>query len=141
MSSSLSCVRIAEVARRSGLPATTLRYYESLGLLSVRRGPNGYRDYDPDVLTRLDLIEASKELGLSLEEVAGHLGVMGEGSCTQVRDHLHPLLVQQVARIEAKLAALKRLRQRLSTAEVALARCPDRSESCATECVLASTHP
>ncbi|WP_380161992.1 MerR family transcriptional regulator [Kineococcus sp. R86509] len=132
-------MRIAEVARRSGLPATTLRYYESLGLLSVRRGPNGYRDYDydSDVLTRLDLIEASKELGLSLEEVAGHLGVMGEGSCTQVRDHLHPLLVQQVARIEAKLVALEQLRHRLSTAEVALAGCPDRSESCATECVLA----
>lgn len=132
-------MRIAEVVRRSRVPATTLRYYESIGLLTVRRGPNGYREYDPNVLTRLDLIEASKELGLSLEEVAGHLAVMGTGSCTQVRDHLHPLLVEQVVRIEAKLAALERLRRRLSAAEVGLAACPDRSQACATECILGSS--
>lgn len=129
-------MRIAEVSRRSGVPATTLRYYETIGLLTVRRGLNGYRDYDPDVLTRLDLIEASKELGLSLDEVAGHLGVMGEGSCTQVRYHLQPLLSQQVRQIEAKLAALEQLRLRLSAAERGLAACPDRNESCATECIL-----
>lgn len=130
-------MRISEVARRSGVPATTLRYYEAAGLLTVRRGANGYRDYDADVLTRLDLIEAGKELGLSLEQVSGHLGVMGEGSCTQVRDHLQPLLGAQVRQLKARLIALEELRLRLVAAERALAGCPDRSQSCATECVLA----
>jgi DNA-binding transcriptional MerR regulator len=132
-------VRISEVSRRSGIPATALRYYETIGLLTARRSSNGYRDYDEDVLGRLDLIEASKELGLPLEEIARHLDVLQTRSCTEVRDSLRPLLAEQLRQIEDKRARLERLSRRLRAADAGLARCPDRDERCSSECALSSS--
>lgn len=133
-------MRIAELSRRSGVAATALRYYESIGLITVRRASNGYREYDEDVLGRLDLIEASKELGLPLDEIARHLEVLQSHSCTEVRDSLRPLLVEQLRQIEDKRARLERLSQRLHTAEAGLASCPDRDELCSSECALGASH-
>lgn len=131
-------MRIAELSRRSGVPATALRYYESIGLITARRASNGYREYDEDVLGRLDLIEASKELGLPLDEIARHLDVLQSHSCTEVRDSLRPLLVEQLRQIDDKRARLERLSQRLRAAETGLANCPDRDSLCSSECALSS---
>ena len=46
-------LRIAEVAQRSGVPASTLRYYDQIGLVPTGREGNGYRAYPEDVLDRL----------------------------------------------------------------------------------------
>ncbi|MER7571479.1 helix-turn-helix domain-containing protein [Streptomyces sp. NPDC126514] len=61
---------IAEVARRAGLPASTLRYYEEKGLIAStgRRGLR--RQYDPGVLERLALIVLGRTAGFSLDEIA-----------------------------------------------------------------------
>jgi DNA-binding transcriptional MerR regulator len=61
---------IAEVARRSGMPASTLRFYEEKGLLAStgRRGMR--RLFDPGVLERLALIAVGRTAGFSLEEIA-----------------------------------------------------------------------
>jgi len=61
---------ITEVARRSGVPASTLRFYEEKGLLSSigRRGLR--RLFDPGVLERLALIALGRAAGFSLEEIA-----------------------------------------------------------------------
>ncbi|MFD5639859.1 helix-turn-helix domain-containing protein [Streptomyces sp. NPDC127077] len=61
---------IAEVARRAGVPASTLRYYEEKGLIAPtgRRGLR--RQYDPGVLERLALIAMGRSAGFSLDEVA-----------------------------------------------------------------------
>lgn len=61
---------IAEVARASGLPASTLRYYEEKGLI-VSVGRRGLRRvFGPDVLERLALIALGRASGLSLDEIA-----------------------------------------------------------------------
>jgi DNA-binding transcriptional MerR regulator len=62
---------IAEVARQSRLPASTLRYYEERGLIrSVgRRGLR--RLFDPNVMHRISLIKLGRNAGFSLEEIAG----------------------------------------------------------------------
>jgi len=62
---------IAEVARRSGLPASTLRYYEERGLISSvgRRGLR--RLFNPTVLERLALISLGRSAGFTLDEIAG----------------------------------------------------------------------
>ena len=62
---------IAEVARRSGVPASALRYYERRGLIAPvgRRGLR--RLYDARVLERLALIALGRSAGFSLEEIAG----------------------------------------------------------------------
>ena len=61
---------IAEVAKRSGLPASTLRFYEEKGLISSvgRRGLR--RMFDPRVLERLALIALGSAAGFSLDEIA-----------------------------------------------------------------------
>ncbi|WP_141589011.1 helix-turn-helix domain-containing protein [Myxococcus sp. AB056] len=61
---------ITEVARRTGVPASTLRFYEAKGLLSStgRRGLR--RLFNPDVLERLALIALGREAGFSLDELA-----------------------------------------------------------------------
>lgn len=132
-------MRISEVSRRSGVPATALRYYETIGLITARRTSNGYRAYDEDILGRLDLIEASKELGLPLETIAQHLQVLQTQSCTDVRDRLLPLLQEQLRKIDDKRARLERLSNRLRAAEAGLAACPDSDDRCSTECALGAT--
>lgn len=63
---------IAEVAKKSGVPASTLRYYEEKGLI-VSVGRSGLRRvFRPDVLERLALIALGRVAGLSLDEI-GHM--------------------------------------------------------------------
>jgi len=61
---------INEVAKRSGVPASALRFYEEKGLVSSvgRRGLR--RLFDPDVLERLALISLGRSAGFSLDEIA-----------------------------------------------------------------------
>jgi DNA-binding transcriptional MerR regulator len=68
---------IAEVARRSGLPASALRYYEEKGLIASigRRGLR--RLFDPGVLERLSLIAVGQAAGFSLDEIALMFGSDG----------------------------------------------------------------
>jgi DNA-binding transcriptional MerR regulator len=63
-------VDISEVAQRSGVPASTLRFYEEKGLIASigRRGL--HRLFDPTVLERLALIAVGRAAGFSLDEIA-----------------------------------------------------------------------
>lgn len=68
---------ITEVAKRSSVPASTLRYYEEMGLIASvgRRGLR--RLFNATVLERLALIALGRVAGFSLEEIAGMLGTDG----------------------------------------------------------------
>jgi MerR-like DNA binding protein len=58
-------MNIGELARRSGVPSTALRYYEKAGLLpESRRTPAGYRTFQPDTLPRLAFIRQRRLLAL-----------------------------------------------------------------------------
>ena len=60
---------ISEVARRSGVRATTIRYYESISVLPEPRRSSGQRRYDPAVIERLAFIQVAQRLGFSLAEI------------------------------------------------------------------------
>jgi MerR family redox-sensitive transcriptional activator SoxR len=60
---------IGEVARRAGLLPTTLRYYESIGLLPDPARENGSRRYDASVFRRLEMIQTAQQAGFTLAEV------------------------------------------------------------------------
>ncbi|SCF45784.1 MerR family transcriptional regulator [Micromonospora mirobrigensis] len=64
---------IGQLAQRSGIPATTLRYYDSIGLLEPRRLPNGHRRFPEETLERLRLVRLCRRLGLRLDEIAAVL--------------------------------------------------------------------
>ncbi len=88
-------MRIGELARQSGVPATALRYYEQLGLLpEPGRTESGYRVYGEEAVDRLAFIRAAQAVGLTLAEVRQVLGVRdaGEAPCrvvTDLIDHRH----------------------------------------------------
>ena len=63
-------MKIGELARRSGLAASRIRFYESRGLLPmVDRMPNGYRRYPTDAQLVLELIDTAQQAGFSLDEI------------------------------------------------------------------------
>ncbi|MDP8988257.1 MAG: redox-sensitive transcriptional activator SoxR [Actinomycetota bacterium] len=64
---------IGEVARRSGLAVSALRFYEANGLISSTRTEGGQRRYRRDVLRRLAVIQAAQQVGFPLAEIAGML--------------------------------------------------------------------
>src|SRR5680860_91024 len=81
-------MRIGEVAAAAGVPTQTVRFYERRGLLpQPLRGPNGYREYDASILTRLAFIRCGQAAGLTLVEVASILDLRHEGAvpCAHVQ--------------------------------------------------------
>lgn len=66
-------MEIGEVARQSGLPASTLRYYEEKGLIQSVGRKGIKRLYDPEVMQRLALISMGSTAGFSLDESAAML--------------------------------------------------------------------
>ncbi len=69
---------IGKVAERSGVLASTLRYYEEVGLIRSEGRHGLRRQFDPDVLLRLSLIGLGKTAGFSLEEIAAMFGADGQ---------------------------------------------------------------
>jgi DNA-binding transcriptional MerR regulator len=100
-----STFKIGEVARQSGLPIKTIRYYEEFGLLTpaVVRSQAGYRLFDPDVLVRLAFIKRAQSLGLSLAEIRSILTIHDQGHlpCYSVKHHLQERLTHIAQQIQA----------------------------------------
>ena len=98
---------VGQLAERSGVPATTLRYYDAIGLLVPQRLPNGHRRYGPEAVERLRLVQLCRRLGLRLDEVAGVLapGSGGQRRAVAVR-HLREVdeRIRELAEVRGVLA-------------------------------------
>ncbi|OCC13399.1 Mercuric resistance operon regulatory protein [Streptomyces sp. PTY087I2] len=127
-------MRISQLAERSGVPATTLRFYESAGLLSADRTPAGYRMYGEDAVDRLAFIGAAKHLGLALEEIGELVGVWEAGACRDVKADLRPRISARLAEAEARAAELAAFTASLRGALAHLDALPDRAGRCDPEC-------
>lgn len=95
---------IGEVARRSGIPASTLRYYDEIGLISPAGRHGLRRQFEPDVLLRLALITMGKSAGFSLESISAILG--RDGQPVLPRQELHHR-ADELDRHIRELAALR----------------------------------
>ena len=71
---------IATVAKRSGLPASTLRYYEEKGLIASLGRHGLRRVFDPSVLERLALVALGRAAGFSLDDIARMFSADGRPS-------------------------------------------------------------
>ena len=105
-------MRIGEAAEAAGVPSQTIRFYERRGLLPPpSRGPNGYREYDASVLTRLAFIRSGQAAGLTLVEVASILDLRRDGAVPCA--HVHSLLLTKLEAIRARQRELAVLRKEL----------------------------
>jgi MerR family copper efflux transcriptional regulator len=119
---------IGTVAKESGIPIKTIRYYEELGLLkTVGRTEGGFRLFSADVLTRLTFIKRAQHLGMSLSEIHEFLEVHDQGDlpCERVQQALRGKLTD----IDRQIQQLQMLKQEL---EELLAQQP--TNSAATIC-------
>ena len=103
---------IQELAKQTGLAATTIRYYESIGLIPrPQRAENNYREYTPADVERVRFIAGARSLDFSLDDIAEFLVARDDGSllCQQVLDSLD----QHLAEIDRRIADLLALRETL----------------------------
>jgi DNA-binding transcriptional MerR regulator len=62
-------VQIGELAKRTGLSASRIRFYEAQGLINVTRQANGYRAYSAEALVALNIITSAQDAGFTLGEI------------------------------------------------------------------------
>lgn len=97
-------MKIGELARRSGLAASTIRFYESKGLLRMAdRRANGYRAYPPEAVAVLAIIASAQQAGFTLEEIR-HL--LPQDITQWQHDDLLAALQKKIADIETLQARL-----------------------------------
>lgn len=105
-------MRIGELARDSGVPARTLRFYEARGLLpDPGRTAGGHRDYPPEAVARVRFIKRAQAAGLTLAQIEVVLAVRdgGEAPCA----HVQALVADRLADVERRLDELSRVRASL----------------------------
>ena len=105
-------MRIGELAEAVSVPAKTIRYYETIGLLpAAARHPNGYRSYDESAGDRLRFVKAAQAVGFTLAEIKEILSLRdaGEEPCGHVLD----LVDRRVREITAQVSALEKMRGEL----------------------------
>ena len=100
---------IGEVARRSGVAASALRFYEERGLITSERAGSGHRRYPRPVLRRIAFIVYAQRVGLTLEEIGGELAKLPANHVPTRRDWSR-LSMQWSSRIDARIAELQRLK-------------------------------
>lgn len=104
-----SLLTINQVARRSGVPASALRYYEEKGLITSERAGSGHRRFRRPVLRRLAFIVFAQRLGMSLGEIAVELAKLPGDHVPKGQDWA-TLSEPWSARIDQRIAELERLK-------------------------------
>jgi MerR family redox-sensitive transcriptional activator SoxR len=104
---------IGEVARRSGVASSALRFNEDRGLIASERSGSGHRRYDRSVLRRIAFIVFAQRVGLTLEEIGAELAKLPPGRVPTRRDWSR-LSQGWSSRIEERIAELERLRAGLT---------------------------
>ena len=104
---------IGEVARRSGVATSALRFYEERGLIASERAGSGHRRYRRPVLRRIAFLVFAQRIGLTLEEIHDELAKL-PGNRAPKRSDWEALSSSWTARIDARIAELERLRAGLT---------------------------
>ena len=104
-----SDLTIGEVAQRSGVAASALRFYEERGLIASERAGSGHRRFPRSVLRRIAFIVFAQRVGLSLEEIGIELAKLPPGRAPTRRDWSR-LSSRWSTRIDARIAELQRLK-------------------------------
>ncbi|MBO9524315.1 MAG: MerR family transcriptional regulator [Nocardioidaceae bacterium] len=101
-------MRISELAERVGVPTSTVRYYERVGLLAApARTPSGYRAYDDAAAARLLFVTRARHMGLTCEQITTLLPVWEGSNCGAARLGVTRLVEEKQAEIALRIAELE----------------------------------
>jgi MerR family transcriptional regulator, redox-sensitive transcriptional activator SoxR len=104
---------IGEVARRSGVASSALRFYEQRGLISSEREGSGHRRYPRSVLRRIAFIVFAQRIGLTLDEIGVELAKLPPHHAPTRNDWAR-LSATWTSRIDDRIAELERLKRGLT---------------------------
>lgn len=104
-------MQISELATRAGVSVHAIRHWEGLGLVTARRRPSGYREFDDSVVRELRFISMSRQCGFTLPQIAEVLPAYRSQALTPAR--MVAMLQERVAEIDAEIAKKKALRKQL----------------------------
>jgi MerR family redox-sensitive transcriptional activator SoxR len=103
---------VGEVARRSGVPVSTLHFYEAKGLIHSSRTEGNQRRYARDVLRRIAVIRVAQRVGIALADIQAALASL-PGTAAPSRADWEALSAAWRADLDARMAQLKKLRDTL----------------------------
>ena len=122
----METIGIGTLAKRAGVSIDTIRYYERNGLLSPQaRLASGYRRYGDRQVARLRFIRRAQDLGFSLRDINGLLGLSGQRDVARIKRSAE----RKLAEVNKRIAALTRVQGALS---VLIDKCPGHGR--AAEC-------
>lgn len=104
---------IGQLAKRSGVATSALRFYEAEGLISGSRSAGGHRQYPRHVLRRVAFIRAAQVVGLTLPQIKAALATLPQGRTPTKADWTR-LSASWAPLLDERIAALQRLRTRLT---------------------------
>jgi DNA-binding transcriptional MerR regulator len=105
-------MQIGELAKRSGLAASRIRFYEEQGLLRATRKANGYRNYSPHALVTLNIIVSAQGAGFALGDI---IGLLPSEDAAWRRDELLSALLKKVEDIKAMQKRLSQTRKQIES--------------------------
>ena len=114
MATSGEWLTIGEVAARTGVSTSALRFYEQQGLIGAQRSAGGQRRIHRDELRRIAFVRVAQQVGLTLEEIRVALGTLPGGRTPTAADWQR-LSRSWRPRLDEQIAVLQRLRDQLSS--------------------------
>lgn len=104
---------IAEVSKKYGISADTLRYYERVGLIPpVPRTVGGIRNYDEASCGWIELMKCLRAAGVQIDALVEYTALAQEGEATEAQRKA--ILLEQRAQLEARIAEMQRSLERLN---------------------------
>jgi MerR family redox-sensitive transcriptional activator SoxR len=103
---------IGQVARRTGLAVSAIRYYEDMGLVRPLRSAGGQRHFHRSDIRRLSFVMIAQQMGFSIREIRAQLSALPEGR-TPTKADWSKISRGFRAELDARIATLGRLRDRL----------------------------
>lgn len=113
MAKSDTYMTIGQAARRCGVATSTLRFYESRGLISSVRNAGNQRRYHRSMLRRISVVRVAQTVGLTLEEIGEALSKLPDGRAPTKRDW-QQLSTRWRHQLDERIATLQRVREKLS---------------------------
>ena len=114
-------MRISELAGSAGVPTSTVRYYERVGLMAVpERTPSGYRDYGDEAAARLLFVTRARRMGLSCEQIISLIPIWAGTNCSAAHERVGQLIDEKQAEIVDRIAELEQFSAQLDAVRTAL---------------------